>query len=528
MKGKKKSRFTKADRVILLVLAAALVLTVFLSNLPSARQSAGQEDASHTVTYKDYLGKKIGVLSGTNMEQAALDFFPGSEYVHFNGYPDMNAALESGMIDAYLGDEPALKSTHAAQPQIDYIKERLTNNSYSFAFRKNDPAEKKLRDQLNAFMKEIRADGTYDAIDSTWFGNDEDKKVVDMSGLTGENGTIHVITTSTDEPFSYIKDGKNVGLDIDVTVRFCRAYGYALEIGDVDFQARIPALESGQYEFTTSMNVTPEREEAVLFSDPVSEGGIVVAVRASDLNGGAATEKKGFFQGLSESFVKNFIRESRWKLILQGMGTTCFITFFAALFGTLLAFVICRFRSLDSALAGPVSDFYVRILQGTPMVVVLMMLYYVILGRTGMPAIWVAVTGFALNVGAYGSEIMRSGIESVDKGQREAAIALGFSEREAFYEFIFPQAAVTFLPVYRGELVSLLKSTSIVGYISILDLTKMSDIIRSRTYEAFFPLIATALIYFLLAWLITVLMEALLARVDWRSERNRKRRRAGR
>ncbi|MBR1735666.1 MAG: ABC transporter permease subunit, partial [Firmicutes bacterium] len=101
---------------------------------------------------------------------------------------------------------------------------------------------------------------------------------------------------------------------------------------------------------------------------------------------------------------------------------------------------------------------------------------------------------------------MRSGIESIDPGQREAALALGFTERQAFYKFIFPQAAMRFLPVYRGEIVSLLKNTSIVGYIAIQDLTKMSDIIRSRTYEAFFPLIVTALIYFLLAWIISLIL----------------------
>lgn len=184
------------------------------------------------------------------------------------------------------------------------------------------------------------------------------------------------------------------------------------------------------------------------------------------------------------------------------------------------------FRRTDSTLANPICNVYVKIMQGTPMVVVLMMLYYVVLGKAGIPAVWVAIIGFALNVGAYGSEIMRSGIESVDRGQREAAIALGFTERQAFFNFIFPQAAVTFLPVYRGELVSLLKSTSIVGYISILDLTKMSDIIRSRTYEAFFPLLATALIYFALAWIISMLMSALLSRVDWKSEKNMAKRRA--
>ncbi|MBR1735768.1 MAG: ABC transporter permease subunit [Firmicutes bacterium] len=120
-----------------------------------------------------------------------------------------------------------------------------------------------------------------------------------------------------------------------------------------------------------------------------------------------------------------------------------------------------------------------------------------------------AIVGFSLNLAAYVSEMMRSGIESIDPGQREAALALGFTERQAFYKFIFPQAASRFLPVYKGEIVSLLKNTSVVGYIAIQDLTKMSDIIRSRTYEAFFPLIATALIYFALAWVINILLSRL-------------------
>ena len=370
----------------------------------------------------------------------------------------------------------------------------------------------------------MKEEGTYDEIDATWFGTDEEKKVVDMSGLTGENGTIHVVTTSTDEPFSYIKDGKHVGYDIDVAVRFCREAGYAIEIGDVDFQARIPALASGQYEFTTTMNVTPEREEEVLFSEPVSEGGIVVAVRSEDLSGNAGeTEKQlPFLTRIRNSFVKNFIREDRWKLILRGTGVTCLITLLSAVFGTALAFLVCLFRRADSRLAGGIADLYVRILQGTPMVVVLMILYYVVLGRMGMRPLLVAVIGFALNVGAYGSEIMRAGIDSVDSGQREAALALGFSERQAFFRFIFPQAAVRILPVYRGEMVSLLKATSIVGYIAIGDLTKMSDIIRSRTYEAFFPLIVTALIYFLLAWVITQVMKQILRMADPRSVRNRR------
>ena len=148
------------------------------------------------------------------------------------------------------------------------------------------------------------------------------------------------------------------------------------------------------------------------------------------------------------------------------------------------------------------------------MVVLLMILYYIVFSNSGLEAVWVAIIGFSLNFGAYASEIMRSGIESIDNGQREAALALGYSENQAFFRFIFPQAVVRFLPVFSQETVSLLKSTAIVGYIAIQDLTKMSDIIRSRTYEAFFPLIVTAVIYFLIAWIISVILRQILKAID--------------
>lgn len=151
----------RADKIIICILIAAVVLAAVFTGLSGANKETAAVESSHQVTHKDYIGKKIGVMTGTNMEQAALEFFPDSDYEYFDGYPDMNAALEAGIIDAYLGDEPALKSIHAEQPSIDYIKERLTQNSYSFAFRKNDPDSRKICNQLNQFLMELHSDGTY-------------------------------------------------------------------------------------------------------------------------------------------------------------------------------------------------------------------------------------------------------------------------------------------------------------------------------------------------------------------------------
>ena len=157
---------------------------------------------------------------------------------------------------------------------------------------------------------------------------------------------------------------------------------------------------------------------------------------------------------------------------------------------------------------------FIRAIQGTPIVVLLMILYYIVFGGVDINGLFVAVIGFSINFAAYVSEMMRTGIDTVDRGQREAATAIGFNRFQVFLRITFPQAARHVLPVFKGEFISMLKMTSIVGYIAIQDLTKMSDIIRSRTYEAFFPLIATALIYFVIAYIMISLLSLLEMRID--------------
>ena len=144
----------------------------------------------------------------------------------------------------------------------------------------------------------------------------------------------------------------------------------------------------------------------------------------------------------------------------------------------------------------------------------LMILYYIIFGKTSVSAFWVCVLGFSLDFSAYASEIFRSGIEAVPSGQFRAAKALGFKPVDAFLRVVLPQSMLYIVPVYIGQLISTVKLTSVAGYISVEDLTRASDIIRSRTYEAFFPLVVTAIIYFLVALLLTRLLKIAQHRVD--------------
>jgi polar amino acid transport system substrate-binding protein len=156
-----------------------------------------------------------------------------------------------------------------------------------------------------------------------------------------------------------------------------------------------------------------------------------------------------------------------------------------------------------------------------PIVVLLMFLYYIIFGNTEVNGTVVAVIGFTLVFGAAVYGELCTGVGAVDKGQTEGALALGYGDLKAFYRVVLPQAIPHILPAYHGEIVALLKATAIVGYIAVQDLTRMGDIVRGRTYEAFFPLIAVAVIYFALIGAFTFLLNRIALKIDWRKRRDR-------
>ena len=499
------------------ILVLSFLIVMFI--IPFSNSAIASENSNNIdVHWQDYNGKRLGIIVGPLMEDAAVKYFPDSEVFIYNSYPDCISALVAGRIDCYLGDEPSLKCLHAENPEIDYIHDRITDNNYSFAFRKNDPDSAVLCKELNEFLAEAYADGTMQEIDDIWMGIDEERKVVDMSGLTGENGTIRVVTTSTDMPWSYIKDGKNVGYDIDIVVRFCRDRGYALELGDVDFAARIPAIQSGKYDFTTDMNVTPEREEQVLFSDPTSNGGLCLAVLSKDL--AVQTQESSFFSDIKNSIEKTFIREDRYKLFLSGISTTLLITVLSIILGTILGFLVYMCCRNGGKVSNTFANAFVWLVQGMPVVVLLMILYYIIFAKTSISGTAVGIIAFTLVFGSGVFGMLKSGTKAVDKGQTEAAYALGYSDMHAFFRIILPQAIPHFLPAYKGEVVSLIKATAIVGYIAVQDLTKMGDIVRGRTYEAFFPLIAVAVIYFILGGLLRLIVKRI--EIDFNPKRRSK------
>ncbi len=206
------------------------------------------------------------------------------------------------------------------------------------------------------------------------------------------------------------------------------------------------------------------------------------------------------FESFRNSFYQNFIQDDRWRYITDGLANTLEITVFACILGIILGFlvaIVCSTYTKTGKLKilNALCQVYLTVIRGTPVLVQLLIIYFVIFGSVKIDKIFVAVLAFGINSGAYVAEIVRSGIMSIDNGQFEAGRSLGFTYAQTMIWIIIPQAFKNVLPSLCNEFIALLKETSVAGYIAIQDLTKGADIIRSRTYSAFMPLMAAAIIY---------------------------------
>lgn len=224
------------------------------------------------------------------------------------------------------------------------------------------------------------------------------------------------------------------------------------------------------------------------------------------------------FQDLQEKFYLNFIKDERWRFIWDGLKVTLQVTFLAVIIGIVLGLLVAIVRSTYDKtgklrILNLLCKLYLTVIRGTPVVVQLLIIYFVIFASVSVDKIVVAVMAFGFNSGAYVAEIFRSGIMSIDNGQMEAGRSLGFTYSQTMLYIVMPLAFKNVLPALGNEFIVLLKETSVSGYIALQDLTKGGDIIRSQTYSAFMPLFAVALIYLVMVLIFTKLVNMLERRL---------------
>lgn len=227
------------------------------------------------------------------------------------------------------------------------------------------------------------------------------------------------------------------------------------------------------------------------------------------------------FDSIVQGFVKTFIREDRYKLFLEGIGNTLLIAFFATLMGVVIGTIVAIIKvyhkqSGKLKLLNSICEIYTTVIRGTPIVVQLLITYNIIFVWSTQ-AVLIGILGFGINSGAYVAEIIRGGINAVDIGQTEAGRSLGLSSAQTMKSIVLPQAIKNVLPAIGNEFISLLKETSIIGYLGVIDLTKAAERVISRTMDVYFPYISIALVYLAIVCILNYfvkLLERRLAKSD--------------
>jgi polar amino acid transport system substrate-binding protein len=490
-----------------------LAVTGGLQRLPDAAAAtaplAGADDL------KD---KRIGVLIGSIHDAYATKNFPRATVLQYKTLSDMILAIKTGKIDAAFYVRESLLDLFRNDQELGTVGEPLFTVPIAIGFnRKNDS----MRQEFNAFLKQARSNGLHQDMVRRWI-IDGSTRMPEIANSEANGRLIVGIASDKGLPFTAIQHGRLTGFDIELAERFAAYLGKRVEYRDMEFGGLVAAAATGKIDLISStLAITAERKKQVDFSDPYYELATSIVALKKNIAGSAAAvqnettvDTPGFFKGIIQSFYSNIIHENRYLLIFDGLKTTVIISVFATVVGTLGGALVCFLRMSRKPLFSVLARLYIAILRGVPVLVLLMLIFYVVFASVRIDPVVVAVLAFGMNFAAYTAEIFRSGIEGIDKGQTEAGISLGFTRVQTFLHIILPQMVQRVLPVYKGEFISLVKMTSIVGYIAVQDLTKASDIIRSRTFDAFFPLIMVAVLYFLISWTLLQLLEYAERRCD--------------
>lgn len=480
-----------------------LLFILLLGLTACSNKDDGKDEKPKVTCVDDLEGSKIGVQIGTTGDIYASDYSgdeAGSVVEKYNKGTDAIQALKQGKIDCVIIDEEPAKTFVEKNRELMILSEEFTLEDYAICISKDHP---ELTEKINAALDELTEEGTLDSIKKNYTGTDEEKgkSPYKIQDVDRSNGKLIMATNAAFKPYEYYDNNEITGLDVDMMNAICDKLGMSLQIEDMEFDAIINAVQSGKADVgVAGMTVTEDRLKSIDFSKSYTTSKQVIIVK--DPN--AKIEKLS----IAEKFKENFITDHRWQYLAKGLFNTIIITIFAILIGIVLGFLIAIVRTSHDKNGGLtilnlICKIYLTVVRGTPVMVQLLIIYFVIFASVDISKIVVAVVAFGLNSAAYVAEVVRSGIMAVDEGQFEAGRSLGLTYRMTMTSIILPQAVKNILPALGNEFISLLKETSISGYIGLADLTRGGVIIQSLTYEAFMPLIAVALIYLAIVLLLS-------------------------
>lgn len=482
-------------RKIVYALVCMLLLVLYLVGC------GNQVEPSDISNIDDLQGKKIGVQIGTTGDIYVSDYegdSSGTVVERYNKGNDAISSLKNGKVDCVVIDEEPAKEFVKRNSDLSILEEEFALEEYAICISKKNT---QLKEEINQALSELKEDGTLQKIIDSYIQDEKEEYHYESpQGLTYENGNLIMATNAAFPPYEYYENNVITGIDVDMATAVADKLDRKLVIEDMEFDAVINAVQGGKADIGVSgMTVTEERLKNIDFTDSYTTAKQVIIVRNGQNNA---------LLSIKDSFYQNFIEDSRYQYILTGLRNTVLIAFLAVMLGIIIGFLVAVVRATHDKTGGmKVLNFlcgvYLTIIRGTPAMIQLLIIYYVIFASSNINKVLVAALAFGINSGAYVAEIIRGGIMSLDNGQFEGARSLGLTHAQTMRYVILPQTIKNTLPALANEFIVLLKETSISGYIGLQDLTMAGNIIRSNTYQAFFPLISVACIYLVIVMILT-------------------------
>ena len=461
-------------------------------------------------------GKRVGVLPFTYAASQLDEKLPKAVPYYASQERDLFYLLGTDKIEAFVIGEPRARMSLPNYPQFIQIPEYITQTDYAFFF----PAGK--RDVCEAFSRQIRAmkkNGTLKALQNKWISPLNPQAEMPPSGNDAPYGVLRMAVIVNREPFSYVRDGKLVGYDLETAQKAAESIGFLLEFVRVDPDEFEQVIAEGKVDFGASeINTKNTLSGRLVHSEPYYSGGLVVIVpdktRQRHVRMKLIPQIKFFLKDQAFSMYSSLWKDNRMHQILGGFKTTLIITASAVIFGTLLGIPLCMLRQSKRKRYSIPADIVCALLYNIPILILLMGLYYVVLRRFGFQPIVAALIIFILRFTAASCRLYMTTLDHIGGVQLDAARALCLRRSTFFLRVILPQAAAFLAKPFREEIIRLIELTTVVGYISVWDLTKVIDWIRGRTYESFFPIAFATLLYFLLSISLIAVISFLSRRLE--------------
>ena len=435
----------------------------------------------------------IGVGTGSHAQVLAENELSKAKMLYFNSESLGYNAVKESQIDAFVFDRvPMQMAINEGLKGVRLVEDNLEEVTQVAIGLPKKPTIENEKELINQYLKELRDDGTLDEMYNRWVyeGNEEMPEIEEAENPTRE---LVVGTTGIVPPFTFYKGDELSGYDIELAKRLAKKYNAKLTFKVYDYEGIVVALATNDVDFVSAnLNITEERMEAIDYSDVLYENYVTAMIRdeGNDLE---------ILKNLKSGFDKTFIRENRYKLFLEGILCTLKITIVSIIQGTVLGFILFLICYNTGVAVNRFIKTIFWLLRRIPIVVLLMVFYYIIFSKMSKNSELVAINVFTIVFGSMVAELLINTINNIDVGQIEVAYALGFGKQKTFFKILLPQSLPIMFPMYKNMIVEHIRNTAIVGYIAVQDLTKVGDIVRSRTYDAFFPLIAVAIIYIILA-----------------------------